>query len=205
MGTGGEAIGRLEAIVLAAGAGSRFGGAKLSAPWRGGVLLDGALVSAFSAPVRTVTVVTGADPKAGPAAEAFATARGETGRLRIVHAGDHAEGMAASLRAGIAALSEDAAGVFVFLGDMPHVPAGVPPMLAEALATGALAAAPAFEGRRGHPVLFSRTLFPGLLTLSGDEGGRSVLRGLGDRLAVVEAPDAGVLFDVDQKQDLAGE
>ncbi|HEX2817198.1 MAG TPA: NTP transferase domain-containing protein, partial [Phenylobacterium sp.] len=59
----------LEAVILAAGSGSRFGGGKLTALWRGGVFLDGALAAAFEAPVRSVSVVTGADPKVGSAAQ----------------------------------------------------------------------------------------------------------------------------------------
>jgi molybdenum cofactor cytidylyltransferase len=51
-------------------------------------------------------------------------------------------------------------------------------------------------------VLFSRVLFPKLLALTGDEGARTVLRSLGDRLALIESPDAGVLFDVDEPSDL---
>jgi molybdenum cofactor cytidylyltransferase len=194
----------LEAIVLAAGSGLRFGGAKLTAPWRGGRLIDGALAAAFAAPARSVTVVTGADPMVEPAARAFAEAHGETQRLRLVHAPDHAEGMAAPLRTGVASLPDDAAGAFVFLGDMPLIPPAILPRLAGALAAGAQAAAPAFEGRRGHPVLFSATLFPALAALKGDEGARRVLMTLGDRLAIVESPDDGVLVDVDWPSDLQG-
>jgi molybdenum cofactor cytidylyltransferase len=195
---------RLEAIVLAAGSGSRFGGGKLLAPWRGGVLLDGALAAAFAAPVRTVTVVTGAGAdRVAAAARAFAETAGQTGRLRLVHAPDHAEGMAATLRTGIAALPADTEAAFVFLGDMPAIPHAILPRLAEALA-GADAAAPEFEGRRGHPVLIGAALFPALSALKGDEGARKVLAGLGDRLALVEAPDDGVLFDVDRPEDLPG-
>jgi molybdenum cofactor cytidylyltransferase len=195
--TGAEAIGPLEVIVLAAGSGSRFGGGKLLAPFGSGVLLDGALAAAFAAPVRGVTVVTGAD------AEAVAmAARAFDPRVRIVHAADHAEGMGASLRTGIRSLPADTAAAFVFLGDMPRVPHGVAQSLAEALAKGAPAAAPIFGGRRGNPVLLSRDLFPDLLALQGDEGARRILQRLGDRLALVEAPDDGVLFDVDERGDL---
>ncbi len=204
MATGGEAVSGLEAVVLAGGAGSRFGGAKLIAPWRGGVLIDGALAAAFAAPARSVWVVTGADPGVAEAARGFAARAGQASRLRLVHALGHAEGMAATLRAGIAALPADAGGAFVFLGDMPLVPPALPPRLAEALANGARAAAPVFENKRGHPVLFGRTLFAALMALSGDEGARAVLRGLGSRLALVEAPDRGVLFDVDVVGDLDG-
>ena len=58
----------IHALILAAGAGSRFGGGKLMAPWRGGVLLDGALDAAFTAPVQAVHVVVGADPAGAVAA-----------------------------------------------------------------------------------------------------------------------------------------
>ena len=186
-----------EAIVLAAGSGSRFGGGKLLAAWKSGVLLDGALAAAFAAPARGVTVVTGADADAvAAAAQAFDP------RVRIVHAAEHAEGMGASLGAGIASLPADTAAVFVFLGDMPCVPQAVLPALAEALAKGAPAAAPVFNGRRGNPVLLGRELFPDLLALQGDEGARRLLQNLGDRLALIAAADDGVLFDVDRQSDL---
>jgi len=187
----------LEAIVLAAGSGARFGGGKLTAPYGGGVLLDGALAAAFAAPARSVTVVTGAE-----AARVAAAARAFDPRVKIVHAADHTEGMGASLRTGIASLPEDAAGAFVFLGDMPRVPHSVLAALADALAAGADAAAPVFQSRRGNPVLLGRALFPDLLALTGDAGARAVLQRLGDRLALVEAPDDGVLFDVDERGDL---
>ncbi len=203
MTTEGDAMARLEAIVLAGGAGSRFGGRKLTAPWRGGVLLDGALSAAFAAPVRSIFVVTGADPDVEHAAIDFAEQRGEDTRLRLVHAADFATGMSASLKAGIAALPADADGAFVFLGDMPRVPHTVLPLLASALANGAVAGAPTFDGRRGHPVLFSRDLFTPLLALDGDEGARNVLSTLGASLAEVPCSDRGVLLDVDQPGDLS--
>jgi molybdenum cofactor cytidylyltransferase len=197
-------VGTLEAIVLAGGAGVRFGGGKLTAPWGDGVLIDGALTAAFAAPARTVTVVTGADAGVEAAVRAFAERSGQSPRLRLVHCAQHAEGMGATLRTGVASLPGDASGVFVFLGDMPRIPAAVLPQLADALAAGAPATAPTFEGQRGHPVLFGRDLFPQLLPLTGDEGARTVLRSLGPGLALVECPDAGVLFDVDQPGDLDG-
>ena len=193
---------QLDAIVLAAGFGSRFGGGKLSSPWRGGRLIDGALGAALAAPVREVVVVTGADDAVGEAVTAFVGTRREPERIRLVHALDHRLGMATSLTAGIAALSTDCDGVFVFLGDMPLVPPDIAPTLAAALKRGALAAAPSFEGRRGHPVLFGRGQFSSLALLEGDEGAREVLRGLGARLAIIPTSDRGVLFDVDAPGDL---
>ena len=195
--------GDLHAVVLAAGLGRRFGGGKLLASYGAGVLIEGALAAAFAAPVASVVVVTGAQAQAVEAVvEAFAEARGERGRLHLVRAGRHAEGMAWSLRAGIEALPTNAAGAFLFLGDMPRVSPLVLALLARALADGAPAAAPVFEATRGHPVLVSSALFPELLSLTGDAGAKGVLDRLGERLARVASPDDGVLFDVDTREAL---
>lgn len=202
MTTEGAAQGRLEAVVLAAGAGSRFGGGKLTAPWRGGVLLDGALAAAFAAPVRTVAVVWGADDGVREAASAFADKAGVAGRLRLVHSPRFAEGLSASLAAGVASLADDVSGLFVFLGDMPRIPVAVLGPLAAALSSGAPAATPVFDRRRGHPVLFGRALFPRLLALTDDRGAGALLQELGPAVARVAAPDDGVLYDVDRREDL---
>lgn len=188
---------RFAALVLAAGSARRFGGGKLLAPFRGRPLLHGALAAARAAPVSEIIVVTGADRVAVEACvAAFDPA------IRTVHAEGHAEGLAASLRAGVASLGPQTEAVIVFLGDMPCVPVPVLGPLAQAVAAGAPAAAPEFQGRRGNPVVLSRRLFPQVAGLEGDAGARSILDGLGERLARVESPDAGVLFDVDRPQDL---
>lgn len=194
--------GGFDAIVLAAGAGARFGGGKLLAPWAGGALLEGALAAAFAAPVTRVILVTGADAQVGGAAQDYAERLGEAARLVVVHAADHAEGMGASLRRAAAELEPACEGVFVFLGDMPRIPHAILPVLAEAVRKGAPAAAPVHQGQRGHPALLGRALLPQLRELSGDAGARGLLKRLGDRLALVEASDDGVLFDVDQPGDL---
>ena len=185
----------IHALILAAGSGSRFGGGKLMAPWRGGVLLDGALDAAFAAPVAAVHVVVGADPTAA----AHARSRGAT----IIEAEDYALGLSASLKAGLAALSADAVGVLVFLGDMPLVPHAVLAPLVEALAGGAVAAVPVWEGKIGNPAALSARLFPELLALEGDRGARALIEGLGEAVVRIPAPDAGILFDVDLPDDLS--
>lgn len=197
MGTGLGATRTFAAIVLAAGSARRFGGGKLLAPYGGAPLLHGALAAARAAPVSSVTVVTGAE-----AAAVEACARAFDPAASLVHAPDHAEGMAASLRAGIASLPRTVDGAFVFLGDMPRVPHAVLAPLADAVAQGAPAAAPTFGGRRGNPVVLGRELFPAVARLTGDVGARPLLEALGPRLARVEAPDDGVLFDVDARDQL---
>ncbi|MET0338173.1 MAG: nucleotidyltransferase family protein [Caulobacter sp.] len=185
-----------EAIVLAAGSGSRFGGGKLVSDFGGAPLIEGALAAAFAAPARCVTVVLGADDRVEEAALAFARRWGESRRLTLVYAPDHAEGLSASLRAGLQAAG-DCHAAFVFLGDMPRIPHDLLDPLAEAVDKGALAAAPICNGRRGHPAVLSAALFDQLCQVSGDQGARAVLDALGDRLTLLPTEDDGVLFDVD--------
>lgn len=194
---------RLEAIVLAAGAGRRFGGRKMLAPFEGRPLIAGALDAAFAAPVRRVRLVTDGDPELAAIVGDHALDLGRPDDLEVVVARDAAEGMGASLREAVASLPAETDGAFVFLGDMPRIPVGLAASLAEVLAKGFDLAAPCFEGQRGHPVLFGRACFPTLRRLAGDEGARSLLSAAGERLALVETSDPGILFDVDRREDLA--
>ena len=191
------------ALVLAAGAGRRFGGAKLTAPWRGGVLLDGALRAAFDAPADEVIVVAGSDPAVAAAAQAFAERRGESARLRLIHAPDWAEGLSASLRAGLAIVSPQSRAAFVFLGDMPDIPAGLPDRLAQAFRPGVAAAAPVLDGEPGHPALLAAELFPAARRLTGDRGARPLIEAQGARFVRLAVQEPGVLFDVDTREALA--
>jgi molybdenum cofactor cytidylyltransferase len=194
----------MQAIVLAGGTGSRFGGGKLSAPYRGGALIDGALRAALAAPVERVVLVTGHDGDLVSEAVTRLVSREDHRKMvDVIHAPRYAEGMAETLKTGVGALSTEADGAFVFLGDMPRVPLSLATRLAEGIG-GRGAAAPLFEDQRGHPVLFAARLFGRLLRLSGDQGARGILDAMGDDLALVTVEDAGVLFDVDRRSDLAG-
>jgi molybdenum cofactor cytidylyltransferase len=183
---------RLAAIVLAAGKGSRFGGQKLTSKWEDGLLIDGAIRAALAAPVEDVLVVTGADPKVIEAVQAHADPR-----LRLTYAEDHAKGMSASLKAGVAALHRGVHGAYIFLGDMPKIPHEVLPKLAEAIDNGAPAAAPVFHGRRGHPVILTSGFFGLMMDLQGDNGAGGLLNALGPQVVTIPTTDEGVVFDVD--------
>ena len=183
------------AILLAAGQSVRFGGGKLRALWRGRPLILWAAEAALAAPVSEVVVVWGGDPL-------ILDLLPQDPRLRIVECKDHGLGMGASLSAGLQALDPASIATFVFLGDMPQVPVALTGALAQAVAGGAAAAAPSFNGKRGHPVLLSSSLFSALSTLRGDQGAGPVLARLGADLSLIPAPDDGCLFDIDRPEDL---
>ena len=192
------------AIVLAAGSAARYRAAggpeatKLIADYRGEPLARWAARAALASRARPVVVVTG-----HARAEVEAALAGLD--LRFAHNPDFAQGLATSLRAGVAALPADAAGALVLLGDMPETSAATADALIAAFEAmpGALAAVALYRGRRGNPVLLGRGLFAEVGGLSGDEGARGLLQGLPpDRIATVEVAEAGVTKDVDRPEDL---
>lgn len=121
----------------------------------------------------------------------------------ISHGPDWAEGMAASLRTGVAALAPQAEGVCVFLGDMPLVPMALCGALVAAAEQAGYAARPRFEGRPGHPVAFTRAAFADLLALTGDQGATALLKARPEAVAYCDTADSGVLLDIDTPADLS--
>ena len=192
----------LEAIVLAAGRGVRFGGDKLMAEAGGAPLATWALRSALAAPVRRVIVAVGDDERLVAALEETAAGLDATDRLVIARVAKAAEGMGVSLRTAAAVVSAGTDGVFVFLGDMPAIAEDTPRRLAAALAGPSHIVVPVESGRRGHPVLFGADWLPALAKLEGDEGARALLAQAGSRLVALDVGDPGVRLDVDRPEDL---
>jgi molybdenum cofactor cytidylyltransferase len=103
------------------------------------------------------------------------------------------EGMASSIRAGVAALPAEAEAVVITLGDQPLIDGEVIRRVVVAWRSappGTSAAVAAYEDGRGHPVLFGASLFPALRALDGDRGARELLASLGDAVAVVHVTGA---------------
>jgi molybdenum cofactor cytidylyltransferase len=122
--------------------------------------------------------------------------------LTFYHAPDFAEGMAASLRTGIRAVPVSCSAALICLGDMPFVR----PDTLDALAifhTDQAAVFPTYQGKRGNPVLLARSLFDGIMKLSGDVGARSLLRAIPDRVTELPVDDPGILRDVDRPDALS--
>ncbi|WP_369022861.1 nucleotidyltransferase family protein [Rhodovulum iodosum] len=185
-------------LILAAGASARMGGRdKLLEPVAGRALLRRQVEAALAtgAPV-VVTLPPGADARRAALAGLA---------LRCVEVPDAAEGMAASLRAGVAALPADADAVMVVLADMPEIGAAALAAMLKAghAAPGAILRATAPDGTPGHPVIFPRRLFPELGRLSGDRGARDILKAQAGRVVAVPLPGDQALTDLDTPEDWA--
>jgi nicotine blue oxidoreductase len=123
--------------------------------------------------------------------------------VRAVEAPDWAEGMGASLRAGLAALEDtEADAAVVHLVDLPGVTAAAVARLAAVAGHDALARA-AYGGRPGHPVLLGRAHWAEVRAAAvGDAGARGYLAGRAD-VMLVECGDLADPDDVDTPQQLA--
>ena len=124
--------------------------------------------------------------------------------VRYVHAADYAEGLSASLKAGIAAVPEECAAALVCLGDMPLVTGR---MIDRLLGTydpdeGRLIVLPTFRGKQGNPMLWDRRFFSEILQISGDSGARFLLGKHLEAVAEVEMADDAVLRDFDTTDSL---
>jgi CTP:molybdopterin cytidylyltransferase MocA len=185
---------RIVAIVLAAGAGRRFGGRKQLAPLRGMPLLEHALAAVAAGPGTDTILVLGA------AAEEVETGV-RTGGATVVHCPDWERGPAASLRAGIAAVGEGAAAVLVTLGDEPFVSPEAGRRLLAARRPGLTALRATYSGRPGHPVLIERALFAALSAAPAEIKPAALLERAG--VESVECGDLGEPADVDSPEQLA--
>jgi len=188
---------RIAAIVLAAGKGSRMGGGKMTARLAGRPLVRHAVDAAAASGADPLLTVVGHDAGAVRAAL-------DGVETTIVDNADFSEGMSTSLKAGLAAVPEDAAGAIVLLGDMPHVTSAIVDRLIAAFAANpsAKAVAPTLGGVRGNPILIARALFPEVMRLDGDVGARRLLAAAGDGVLELAVDDAAIVTDVDTPEAL---
>jgi len=177
------------ALVLAAGEGRRFGGTKQLAELDGRPLLSHALAAVAGISPRVVVL--------GHAADEILAAVDLHG-ARPVICPDFADGQAASLKCGIAALDTDA--VLVVLGDQPGITArALDAMIAAAGDEDAVRAT--YDGVPSHPVLLRRPLLERAGELRGDVGFRDLLRDA--RVREVEVGHLADPADIDTREELA--
>lgn len=184
--------GQVAGVVLAAGAGRRFGDTKQVADLDGRPLVAHVVRTARAAGLDPVFVVVGHD------ADSVRAVLGDD--VVVVDNPDHSSGQASSLRAGVvAAETSSAAALVVLLADQPGIDAGVVRAVAGAHAVGHEVVRARYADHPGHPVLFARSTWPRLVELTGDVGARDLLEELGVAEVLVDAPRPP---DVDHPDDL---
>ena len=189
---------RVGAIVLAAGLSRRMGEPKVLLPWDEGSTIIRQIVqtTAGTRSFAEMVVVTG---------QWDAEIRQQVDGLpvRVVHNPLFDEGeMISSVQIGLRDLSPHLGAALVVLGDQPDLDSAVILQVLAAYAkTQAPIIAPVFQGRRGHPVLFDRSLWHEILALPREAAPRDVLRAHSSETQLVEVDTVSILQDIDTPQD----
>ncbi|MEO6822878.1 MAG: nucleotidyltransferase family protein [Candidatus Nanopelagicales bacterium] len=176
--------GRTAGVVLAAGAGRRFGGPKAPVVVNGERLVDHAVRTLRDGGCDPIVVVLGAWV-------------GEVATAQVVVNAHWENGMGSLLRHGISALAAhpDVDRVVVSLVDLPGLTGVAVRRLVE---DGGDIGACTYHGVRGHPVVFARSHWPGVVTgAAGDKGARDYLRIHAAQVVLVEVGDVADGTDLD--------
>jgi CTP:molybdopterin cytidylyltransferase MocA len=187
-------------VLLAAGAGSRFGGGppKVLHPFRGRPLLTWPLAALRDGGVEHVVVVLGAR------ADEVAVGA-EFGAAQVVRCAEWSEGLSASLRVGLQVSAEGGADATVIaLADQPLLNARAVARLIAARAPSEFDALRAtYAGMRGHPTLLESATFGAVEGLRGDAGARALLDDRATRVGLIACDGLGCPDDVDTPAELA--
>jgi molybdenum cofactor cytidylyltransferase len=187
-------------IILAAGQSRRMGTVnKLLASIDGKPMVRWAAEAALASAAAPVFVVLGHEA-------AKVRAALEDLNVTFVDNPDYAQGIAASVKRGIAALPKNADGAVVCLGDMPRIAPGQIDRLIAAYnpVEGRALVIPTWRGKRGNPVLIGKRFFAEMQTLTGDVGARPLISQYPELTCEVEMEDDAVLVDIDTPQALEG-
>ena len=176
-------------LILAAGESRRMGSPKALLRYRGRTFLD-TLIALFCQRCAPVIVVLGADSKV--------IRGGVSHDATFVFNPDYRTGQTSSMQCGLRALPAGCEGVLFTLVDHPAVSGAT--LDALVAVPRPLIRVPRFEGRRGHPVWFSRALLPEFLALPATGAARDVVYGHVAETEYLDVADSGVVSDIDDPE-----
>ena len=186
----------ISAVILAAGRAERMGEPKLFLPLGGKPVLQWVLESALASDLDEVICVT----RELNSARRQIEVSDERLFWLLNYAADR--GQSTSVIAGLWAANAASEGVMFLCGDQPLVrPELINKLIEKFDDTSAWIVAPSFKGEARNPILFRRKLFPELLQLTGDRGGRPLLDKHKRKTALVEWPDESPFLDIDVRAD----
>jgi len=187
----------LAAVILSGGASRRMGSPKALLPYQGQSFLEHFLEITVHEKIGARRVVLGAD--AEPIAAAVKLRPDE-----IVRNEDWEQGQLTSIHAALRSLPPGTDGMLLCLIDHPLISASlVDSLIAAFYSAKALIVVPAYEGRRGHPVIFSAALYAELLAAPLDKGARAVVWAHSNEIAEVQTDEQGCLLNLNDVDALA--
>ena len=188
--------GVISAIILAAGSSSRMGVPKQLLKLGRVTVLEQVLKTFRASKADEVLVVLGVR----------SVKRVRLLRARVVMNPDSSGGISSSISVGLGAIDRNSEAVLFGLADKPFVSVGTVNRIIESYQTSRIGIViPVYRGTRGNPVLFARDFFDELRTLSGDVGGKAVIRRHAESVRELEVDDDGILVDIDTRADFERE
>jgi molybdenum cofactor cytidylyltransferase len=189
---------QVSAVILAAGTSTRRGQEKQLLPLGGTTVLARTIDNVRSAGLVEMVLVLGASAEAIRRQLPPSLLEG----LKVVVNQAYRQGMASSLREGLSALDPQTGAALIILGDQPFIrPQTLQQIMAGYHRSGAQIVIPSHQGKRGNPVLLSRSVFPEVMALEGDTGCRAIFPNHLDAILKVEVEDPGILLDIDNQDD----
>ena len=185
----------INATILAAGESKRMGKLKPLLRFNDKTFLSQIISVLKLSNVDRITVVLGAE------AETVRQSVDLSGTNVVINR-DYEQGQLSSLVAAIKNSPPQTEAILVCLVDMPFITEEVVnKIIAKFRETNNPIIVPVCDEKRGHPTLFSRSLFNELLNVPEEEGARYVLHSNEDRILEVETPDGGILISIDTPDD----
>ncbi len=180
----------ISGLILAAGLSRRMGQPKQDIKLLGKPLLDYSVTAFNSSAVDEVIVVVNQKRTS------------DSPKVRFILNADPSLGISSSLRVGLGAIGGGSEAAVIGLGDKPLLlPRTIDAMVDTYRRTGSRIVIPVHRGIRGNPILFHRSIFPAILSLSGDVGAKQVIIRNEEMVFELEVDDDGVLLDVDTPSD----
>jgi molybdenum cofactor cytidylyltransferase len=180
-------------VILSAGESSRMGQPKALLPIASQTFIERIVGALRRAGLEKIIVVLGHH------AEALRQSIAPLGVTILVNA-DYKQGQLSSLQTAVRHLwqDENCIGMLVHLVDHPYIDAPLVNALIERFeASGKPIAVPRFHGKRGHPVIFARSLFNELLSAPQDQGAKAVVNAHRHETFEFETEDEGITVDID--------
>ena len=188
-------IKRICGLVLAAGYSSRMGRLKALLPFGQGTMLSSAIESLRRAGIGDIYVVVGHE------ADQIMAAYPQGQGVYYVHNPDFARGMLTSVQAGVRAMGACHKAFLMLPVDCPAVSPQTIQGLAKAFeGKNAAIIRPVYQGKAGHPALFSMAYRQEILSGDLPQGLRTLQQNHGDALIDIDTPDAAVGMDIDNPE-----
>jgi len=192
----GEKIKMIAGIILGAGEGKRIGKSKLNLPLGNKRVVEWVLQAAGQSFLDKIILVIRPNDKA-------MLEIGKKWGVEIVINPNFRKGMSTSIQEALEKIdSQEVEGFFLILGDQPFITPSIINQLVTSFSPGkSEIVVPYYKEKRGNPVLFDISWKEELMAITGDVGGRVLIKAYPERVKKIKVSDEAIILDIDGEED----